>query len=155
MDPATVFSIVAASASMAMKCGKLAHNLHGLRERYKHAELAILSLTDECKTIQLAWSQLERWTTANSAEIGNHEQIIDRIHQSLDTGDIIMSALDADVAFAKEGPKTLGLLRRAKVVWSESAIQAHQHRIRGLVGSLTLLLETVKLCVLSSPRSMI
>jgi hypothetical protein len=65
MDPASVVGLVAACGSLTKQCASVVTTLHGLIETYKHTELAILSIAEECSTIQYAWRKIAEWAEGN------------------------------------------------------------------------------------------
>lgn len=147
MDPVTVLGIANAAANLGLKCVSIVHALHTAAERFKTAELAILSLVEECSTIELAWDQLRLYVQTDLAAVPENEQIVRRIQRSLYAGELVVEALQKDLDDALAAPLKSSLLQRTKVVWKEETLKDHQSRIRGQVGALTLLLQVIKLYV--------
>ncbi|EKG22179.1 hypothetical protein MPH_00507 [Macrophomina phaseolina MS6] len=145
MDPVTVLGIANAAANLGLKCVSIVHALHTAAERFKTAELAILSLVEECSTIELAWDQLRLYVQTDLAAVPENEQIVRRIQRSLYAGELVVEALQKDLDDALAAPLKSSLLQRTKVVWKEETLKDHQSRIRGQVGALTLLLQVIKL----------
>lgn len=143
MDPVSVASLVAACASLATNCVKAAEALRSLVDRYKQAELSILSLVEECATIQLAWRGIEKWAEKNIQQMDSHEEIAERLARSVYAGQLIMSALQEDIG--NLAPKTGGFRRRASLSWSDDLIREHQNRIRGQTNALQLLLQVISM----------
>lgn len=105
-------------------------------------------MIDQCQTIKMAWSRIESWaqrqTTTSSSSID--DQIIERLGSSVQTGNIIISALEEDILqVLGETLATVGFRRRNKIVWNEQVFRDHQDRIRGQLGAMTLLVEVTKL----------
>lgn len=147
MDPVTVLGIVNAAANLGLKCVTIIHSLHTAAERFKTADLSILSLVEECSTIELAWDQLRLYVQSELAHVPGNEHIVHRIQRSLHAGELVISALQKDLDDALSAPLKSSLLQRTKVVWKEDTLKDHQSRIRGQVGALTLLLQVIKLYV--------
>lgn len=147
MDPVTVLGIVNAAANLGLKCVTIIHSLHTASERFKTADLSILSLVEECSTIELAWDQLRLYVQSELAHVPGNEHIVHRIQRSLHAGELVISALQKDLDDALSAPLKSSLLQRTKVVWKEDTLKDHQSRIRGQVGALTLLLQVIKLYV--------
>ncbi|ORY08788.1 hypothetical protein BCR34DRAFT_388378 [Clohesyomyces aquaticus] len=145
MDPASVFSIVGAAGSLALNCGKVIHTLYDLAERYKDAEVAILSIIQECRTIELAWSRIERWVATGLDDYEDYEQLGDRLQLSLYHGQLVIAELEKDLFAIQKTPQYSRFRRRTKIVWNGSVLQAHQDRIRGQVCAMMLLLEVIQL----------
>ncbi|KAI9877767.1 MAG: hypothetical protein M1830_002897 [Pleopsidium flavum] len=147
-DPVTIVAIVNGSFGLALKCAKVAKDLHDLAEKYKHAELAILSMVEECEVIQLAWSRIQGWCQGWADDASCDHQLLGRLNQSLIVGTMVMSALEKELPSSSEDTDSrvsTGFRWRSKVVWNETAFQIHQDRIRGQVGALNLLLQVIKL----------
>ena len=142
MDPISTISLVASCAGLAKTCVSVSKTLTDLAEKYKHAELTLLSIAEECDIIQVAWIQIERWASHTADRIDDYEYLYARLEKSVYTGELIMSALETDLHCLQ---RSGNLLRRTKVVWNDNAIRDHQHRLRGQVCALTLLLEAIQL----------
>jgi hypothetical protein len=153
MDPATILSLVSASSSLTLKCGTIIKDLYQLAERYKHAEISILSIIDECRTIELAWSRIEQWATHNLQSCDDYEALQDRLQLSLYSGSLVMSELAKDLASVQDAPQISTFRRKTKFVWNQSLFKEHQDRIRGQVCALTLLLEVIQLYVIFTTSS--
>jgi hypothetical protein len=145
MDPVTILSIAGAAGSLAFKCGTIVQTLHCLRERFKQAELTILSVIQDCRTIELAWSQIEKWAANNTNDDGEHEELAERLQDSIYSGKLFMAELEKDLASLERTPKYSALRRRTKIVWNESMLRVHQDRIQRQICALTLLLEVIQL----------
>jgi hypothetical protein len=143
MDPASIVGLVAACATLVKTCGGVVKLLHKVAKSYSDAELSILSVVDECETIKFAWSSLEAWAEKNIHGVEDNDQLLERLQKSLYAGQLIMSALEADLI--KAVPKTGTFRRRAWLTWNESAFQVHQTRIRGQLTALQLLLQVVSM----------
>ncbi|KAF2871088.1 hypothetical protein BDV95DRAFT_607370 [Massariosphaeria phaeospora] len=143
MDAVSVFSVISASASLAKTCVSVVKALHDLAETYKHAELAIFSISEDCEMVQLAWGHIETWAKTQ-APLPTSTFVLDRLLRSVQSGQLIMSALEEDIATAQQMKPGI-FRRRMNVIWNEKVFQDHQNRIRGQVAALTLLLEVIKL----------
>ncbi|KAH8730904.1 hypothetical protein GQ44DRAFT_823047 [Phaeosphaeriaceae sp. PMI808] len=145
MDPASIISIAGAAGSLAFKCGTIVQRLHSLTERYKQAELTILSVIQGCRTIELAWSRIERWAANSLYSFDDYEELGDRLQLSIYAGQLFMAELEKNLASLEDTPKYSTLRRRAKILWNESMLRVHQDRIQRQVCVLTLLLELIQL----------
>lgn len=145
MDPATSLSLVSSSSNLALKCGKVVKELYQLAESYRDAEVSILSIITECRTIELAWNRIERWVAQNLGSIEDHEILQERLQLSLYSGSLVMGELEKDLAEVQGNPQFSTFRRRTKYLWNESLFKEHQHRIRGQICALTLLIEVMQL----------
>ena len=144
MDPATIVGLVSSAVTLATVCGSTAKDLYTLGSKYKHAELAILSMVQGLDTMQLAWSRIGKWAE-NQAPDGllEDDDFIERLRRSLETGSLVMDALKEELLTYK--PLKMGLTQRTKVVWNEGTLRSHQERIRDQASSISLLLQAIRL----------
>jgi hypothetical protein len=145
MDPVTILSIAAAAGSLAFKCGTIVQTLYALRDRFRQAELTILSVIQDCRTIELAWSQIQKWAANNLDVDDEHNKLAERLQLSIYSGQLFMAELEKDLASLENIPKHSTLRRRTKIVWNESMLRVHQDRIQRQTCALTLLLEVIQL----------
>ncbi|MCJ1476539.1 hypothetical protein MMC13_005205 [Lambiella insularis] len=144
-DPATVIAIVNGSIGLAIKCAKVGQQLYDVADKFKKAELSLLSVREECEVIRLAWSRIAQWVKAWEDEAALDLELLHRLYQSIATGSTIISALEEDLNAFSNSSNVGGFKQRLKIVWEEKTFKSHQDRIRGLVGSMHLLLDVVKL----------
>lgn len=145
MDPVSVFAIVSAAGNLAFKSGKVVQTLYELAEKYKQAEVTILSIIQECRTIELAWTRIERWAENGLDDYHDYEQLAERLQLSLYSGQLVMNELEKDLAALQTSPQFSKFRRKAKIVWNDRLLQDHQNRIRGQVCAMLLLLEVIQL----------
>ncbi|KAH7064305.1 hypothetical protein BKA63DRAFT_170678 [Paraphoma chrysanthemicola] len=145
MDPVSVLSIASAAGNLAFKCGTIVQTLHCLIERYRQAKLSILSVIQDCRTVELAWSRIERWAANNLDGLDDYEELGERLQMSIYAGQLFMAELEKDLASLKPTPKYSTLRRRTKILWNDALLREHQDRIQRQVCALTLLLEVIQL----------
>ena len=160
IDPASIFSIIAGSAGLALQCGKLVRDLHDVTDMYKNANLTVASLSTGLETIQWAWGRieaiLETWTegqprvTQPSLDTDTFQQL----NRSLEAGRMVIAALEEDLMplirdFTQgHGSATSReILNRVQVIWNATALRDHQERIRDQMNSMTLMISLLKLWV--------
>jgi hypothetical protein len=144
MDPISIITIVGAAGSLAFKCGMVIHTLYELMEKHKHAEISIMSIIQECRTIELAWSRIGRWA-ANGLDDYDDDQLSERLQLSLYSGQLVMTELEKDLTSFLGKSQHSKFRRKAKIVWSERMLQDHQNRLRGQVCAMILLLDVIQL----------
>lgn len=144
MEPISAISLISSCASLTKTCISVSKTLSDLADKYKHAELSILSLAEECNTIQLAWARIERWASQNLDNLDDFGELKERLPKSIYTGNLVMSALAEDLKNLQSSTGT-GLRRKTRLVWNDTAMRDHQHRLRGQVTALTLLLGVLQL----------
>lgn len=144
MDPATIVGLVSSAAALAKVCGSTAKVLNTLVSKYKNAKLAILSMVQGLDTMQLAWSRIGKWAQNQAPdELLEEDDFMGRLRRSLETGSLVMDALNEELLIYK--PLKMGLGQRTKVVWNEGPLRTHQERIRDQALSMTLLLQAIHL----------
>ena len=144
-DPATIFGIVSGAAGLVLQCAKVAKTLGDLAEKHKNAQITILSIIQEVEMIEAAWKKIGEWSHEVDAGTLANSDLLQRLDRSLEVGHIVMSALEEDIAVYRGQRERLSFLQRSKIVWNEGQLQAHQQRIRGQVGAMTLLLQVLNL----------
>ncbi|KAK0517484.1 hypothetical protein JMJ35_000639 [Cladonia borealis] len=154
MDPATIFALVSSAVSLATLCGSAAKDLKTQVSKYKNAKLAILSMVQGLDTMQLAWSRIGNWAQNQApAELLEEDDFIGRLRRSLETGSLVMNALNEELLIYK--PSKMGLTQRTKVVWNEGTLRIHQERIRDQALSMTLLLQAIHLPTLGDRNNLL
>ncbi|KAL1627509.1 hypothetical protein SLS54_002434 [Diplodia seriata] len=83
MDPVSILSIASATVNIGVRCGSVIHSLYNIIERFRAAELSILSLIEECSTVQLAWEQIHDWVETELAGQPANRTVLERIQRSL------------------------------------------------------------------------
>ena len=144
VDPISVISLVEGSIGLVLQCGSVAKTLSDIIAKFKTAEVAITSLIQEVETIQFAWSRVKEWSE-DHAEAATDSQFVQRLEKSLECGTLILSALEQDLADYKDRADNASFVRRSKMAWNERAFLDHQHRVRGQVQAMTLLLQVSQL----------
>ncbi|KAL8717670.1 MAG: hypothetical protein Q9225_005107 [Loekoesia sp. 1 TL-2023] len=101
-DPASIFSIIAGSAGLALQCGKVIRDLHNIAGRYKNADLSIISMTTGLETVDWAWRHIESilktWT--DDAQDRGHDadtDVLEQLGRSLKGGRLVITALEEDL----------------------------------------------------------
>ena len=144
VDPISVISLVEGSIGLVLQCGSVVRTLSDIRAKFKHAEIAIMSLIDEVETIQFAWSRIKEWSE-DHAEAATDTRFVQRLEKSLQCGTIVLSALEQDLADYKNVADNASFILRSKMAWNEHAFLDHQHRVRGQVQAMGLLLQLSQL----------
>ena len=128
MDPASIVGLVDASLDLAIKCASTLKRLNTIASQYKHARLTILSMIQNIDSVQLAWNRISVWLKSyvpdqNAAENG----LIERLERFLETGALVIEALDEDLS--TYDPDNLSLTDRSRLIWNGQALQDHQNRL--------------------------
>lgn len=158
MDPASIFALVEGSAGLALKCVSVAKSLNDLTTKYKQSKLTLLSLVQSLDTIQLAWSRIGKWSEDYASRNGteaeliseNDDELFERLKKSLEIGNLVMEAFEEDLLPYSNNIQNLSVKERARMVWNETALDAHRDRIRDQAQSMICLLQIVLLEVSTS-----
>ena len=143
-DPISVISLIEGSIGLVVQCGSVAKTLSDMIAKFKHAEVAIMSLIQEVETIQFAWDRIKEWSE-DHAEAATDSQFVQRLEKSLQCGTLVLSALEQDLADYKHTADNASFKMRSKMAWNERAFLDHQHRVRGQVQAMTLMLQVSQL----------
>ena len=147
-DPISIISLIEGSISLILQCGSVAKKLSDVAGRYREAKLTVLSMVQEVETIQLAWDRIKQWSHGQAEDktaVEHDQAFLERIDRSLECGSLVMSALLEDLSEYVDDVDAMNFLQRTKVAWDEKALQDHQHRVRGQVMAMTLLLQVLDL----------
>ncbi|KAL2054573.1 hypothetical protein ABVK25_005321 [Lepraria finkii] len=142
MDPVSIFALVSGSASLISQCASAINSFNGVARKYKQAELTKLSMIQEVDTIELAWKPIKEWSEGYT-EAGPDVELLERLDRSLKCGTLVISILQDDLS--EYDSETLSVRQRSKVSWNERALLDNQHRIRGHVQAMCLLLQVLEL----------
>ena len=155
-DPVTVVAIAIANGAtgLALKCASVAKSLNDLTNKHRKANLAIMAMNQELDTIGAVWSRITDWSRHTTAESSEYE-LLNRLHKSLECGQLVTSALKDDLLPYRGGTKKLGFVRRSKAIWNENLSQARQDRIPGQVVAVSLLIQVIQLYVMHFPHSIL
>ena len=158
MDPASIFAIVEGAGGLALKCVSLAKTLNDFASKYKQARLTVLSMVQHLEIVQLAWERINKWSQKYSQDVAGaiceeDEKLLKRLQTSLDVGYLVMEALEDDLLPFQRQLDNLGVRGKTKIVWSESALNAHQDRLGHQVQAMTCLLQTIQLELPENRRS--
>lgn len=151
-------SLVVGFTGLVLQCGKVLQDLHTIQERYKTADLTVISMHTSLETIQWAWRRiqniLEIWTD-DKLHIGQHidTDTLNQLDRSLNGGRIVISALEHDLlpftaAASAPGSSTATenrFINRVQVVWNATALREHQDRIRDQMNSMNLMISVLQL----------
>ena len=143
-DPISVISLIEGSIGLVVQCGSVAKTLSDMITKFKHAEVAIISLIQEVETIQFAWDRIKEGSEEH-AEAATDSQFVQRLEKSLQCGTLVLSALEQDLANYKHTADNASFKMRSKMAWNERAFLDHQHRVRGQVQAMTLMLQVSQL----------
>ena len=143
-DPIAVISLVEGSIGLVLQCGSVAKTLSDMITKFKHAEVAITSMIQEVETIQFAWNRIKEWSEEH-AEAATDSSFVQRLEKSLQCGTLVLSALEQDLANYKHTADNSSFILRSKMAWNERAFLDHQHRVRGQVQAMTLMLQVSQL----------
>ena len=124
MDPASIIGLVDASLGLAIKCGSTVKRLNTVASQYKHARLTILSMVQNLDSLQLAWNRISVWSKSYVPDQEAVEDgLIERLERFLETGALVMEALDEDLS--TYNPDDLSFTQRSRLIWNNQVLQDH------------------------------
>ena len=141
-DPLLIISVIEGSLGLILQCGSVAKTLNDIAGKYKQAKLTILSLAQEVDTIELAWTRIRQWAEY-CAENNIEASFLERLDRSLNCGDLVISALQQDLPKYSSDSDLPTFAQRSKIAWNERVLRDHQHRLRGQVIAMNLLLQAI------------
>lgn len=152
-DPLSIISLIEGSVGLILQCGSVAKSLGDIAGKFKQAKLSAISMKVEVNTVEFAWTRIKKWTQLYAGVATDTVLVLDfvdptfleRLDQSLECGTLVMSALQEDLSTYTESAETLSFPQRSRLIWNEKALQDHQHRIRGQVLAMTLLIQALEL----------
>lgn len=144
MDPVSIVSLAAACLGLVKACKSVVGTLRNIMEDFESTKLSLLSFTEECEIIKLAWIQVQEWTKQHDIDVQCQGEVLERLQRSVTCGQLVMSALDKDLVkiVSKNSVRISTVLP-----WNHRLLHDHQHRIRGQIISLQLLLQILTLYV--------
>ena len=141
-DPLSIISVIEGSLGLILQCGSVAKTLNDIAGKFKQAKLTILSVAQEVDTIELAWTRIRQWIE-HCGENKIEDEFLVRLDRSLKCGDIVISALQQDLSKFNDIPDVLNFVQQSRIGWNEKALRDHQHRLRGQVIAMNLLLQVI------------
>ena len=138
MDPVSVVGLIQGSIGLAGQCLTIVKTLNDLAGQFKNAKLTIISLQQEVGTLQLAWKRIAEWSPQSA-----DPELLEKLGQSLQCGDLVMSALQEDLL--EYNDKSFGFRKRAKTAFNEKTLLDHQTRIRGQAQAMSFLLQVIEM----------
>ena len=135
--------LVEGSLGLAVQFGSAAKALNDVAGKYKNAKLTTKSLAQNLDIFQLAWTQIGEWYQEQFAKILHDESLTKRVEGFLETGNLVMEALQHDLQ--AYNVDHLSFSKRSKLIWNETTIQGHKSRIQDQALSMSLFLQAVNL----------
>ena len=145
-DPISIVSLIEGSLSLILQCASAAKCLHDIAEKYKKTRLTAMSMRQEVETVLLAWQRIKEWSQGHGEGNTVDAELLLRLEELLEAGTAVISTLHEDIAKYTR-PETLSFIQRSKMAWNETILQDHQHRVRGQVIAVGLLLQVFQLGV--------
>ena len=148
MDPISIVSLVDASIDLTLKCASAVKKLNDIVAKYKNAKLSIMSMIQNLDAMQVAWQRIGAWWVVyRPLENADEDQFTQRMTRFLETGTLVLDALDDKLRILLNADGDIKLPQRARLIWSGSSLQRHQNSIRDQATSMTLLLQAISLQV--------
>ncbi|KAK1831638.1 SH3 domain-protein [Podospora conica] len=147
MDPVSALGLVVTCTSLLSNIVKITSALHGLRERYKTAELTCLSLISQLSTLEASTSELKVVLNNQAATINRRDNLLKALDESLDSTTRVVSYIWDELSETKsalEGGR-LGRWARTKYGFTESGLAPMKEALRDQIQAIHLLLSVATL----------
>lgn len=90
--------------------------------------LAIKSLAQNVAILQLAWTQIGKWSQGYAGEgVLHDDSITKQVEGFLETGRLVMEAIQHDVQAYDDD--RLGVSKHYNFIWNEKSLRGHQNRV--------------------------
>jgi hypothetical protein len=143
MDPFTIISLVQTAASLSLKCGQLAVALRSLAQKYEQAELTILSLVNQCETLETVVKQITTWDRTRDCGAEVDGEVWAKLDSTLEVSHLAILALEKDLVPLGDGRNVLGFWHKSRIVRDWQGFTQHENLLRGQFSCLSLLLHIV------------
>ena len=146
MDAISILSLIQVCAGITLQAGKLAVCLKSLASKYKHIELTISVLSNQCKLFAIAVSAIQRWMCDGPEREALDDTVWTQLDDSLACANDIVAALDIEIAPFVVSELSSSTSLKSKAVWNLQSLSDHEERMRSQISGLTLLLQIMQLC---------
>ena len=105
-------------------------------------------MIQQVDTIKAAWTRIREWSIEcqkNEDARRSGLELLERLDQSLECGDLVLSALEDDLVPYRNAKKPMSLRQRSKSIWNENLLHLHRDRVRDQVLTINLLLQVLQL----------
>ncbi|KAI9710899.1 MAG: hypothetical protein M1820_002334 [Bogoriella megaspora] len=138
MDPLSLIGGVSAAGAIIAAITKTLKNLSDARTRFEGADLTIQSLVYELTTIKFALTQVQEWARNHVPSSPTKRELIQGFKISLEGCRLAMDVMAEEVAMlVSKNP----FIRSVNVVWNDTSMKEHQHRLQSQVNALQFLLQ--------------
>ena len=158
MEPISALGLAATCTSLLLSIVKITSALHEFREKFKSAELAILSLGTQLATLQASISELTIILSSQVSTINQRTRLLETLHDALNSTNLVISYIWDEFTettnFTTESSTVFRADRwvRAKFVFSESGLAPMKEALRDQIQAIHLLLSIATMYVAHSPR---
>jgi len=153
MEPISALGLAATCTSLLSSIVKITSALHEFREKFKSAELAILSLGTQLATLQASISELTIILSSQVSTINQRTRLLETLHDALSSTSLVISYISDEFTettkFTTEPSTVFRADRwvRAKFVFSESGLAPMKEALRDQIQAIHLLLSIATMYV--------
>lgn len=138
-DPLTIFGSVASVLSIIDVLTRVSQGLIDLRSQWKGADVALLSLHSQIRSLRAALVKINQWMKRDVEEV--HHQLIMDLEASLQCCQVLADTVDSEVAqLLKKPDGTLLRASKARFWLKSNGLAEVQTMIERQTSALTLLL---------------
>lgn len=141
--------MASAALQIAQFIGSTVQGLNTLKGIFRNADVTIRLLISKLFTIKAAILQIRDWAEYSYDDSPKGAQFLDALHKSLDGCQVAMDVLWEEVkdlkarvrVFDGQIPSRIGFRARARAMWNDETMKAHQDMLHGQIQALQLLLQ--------------
>ncbi len=137
MEPLSIIGAVAACSEIVTVIARVTTNLHSLKQRWSEGARSLQLLIAKLSTVRAALAQVKDWAEFNASTSPNGEEMRDSLGVAMEGCQVIIEALDQDVA----GLLGDSVMSRLKQLFIDSSIKEHEDRLDSQISALQLLLN--------------
>jgi hypothetical protein len=157
MEPISAFGLAATCTSLISSVVKIASAIHGFREKFKAAELALLSLATQLSTLEASISELNVILNSQAATINQRPNLLEALHGALSSTTLVISYIWNEVTETTKLTRSTSVFRagpwvRTKYVFSESGLAHMKEALRDQIQAIHLLISVAAMYVTPRPN---
>jgi len=143
MEPSAIVGLCGSCIGIAYRAGKLAHDIHDLRHKFKDVDISLLSVKSQASAIQAVTEILSRWLDNPQVQVDGSLQL--QLASILDACEFLLGFIQEHVSKATQSQQKLGFRSRSKYLWNESSLNGYRDMLQTQVQTLQLILQCIQL----------
>ncbi|OCK96512.1 uncharacterized protein K441DRAFT_695011 [Cenococcum geophilum 1.58] len=153
MEPSAIVGLCGSCIGITYRAGKLAHDIHDLRHKFKDVDISLLSVKSQASAIQAVTEILSRWLDNPQVQVDGSLQL--QLASILDACEFLLGFIQEHVSKATQSQQKLGFRSRTKYLWNESSLNGYRDMLQIQVQALQLILQCIQLPSHSDRQSLL